>query len=331
MFKIKLLIALFITGSLLLFSSAFAKKENHKQSRVQALYNRHENKCIQKGWNKITIEVNDIERKILWKSPKGCWKNGAIIALHGGGGTYSNFGSNIRIGKPMIEFSRLTIKEGFAFFSLDSTDSLIDAQGLSMGKRWDCLPKDNKANVDLPFIETVITELIPQLRTESSARDIFITGISNGGYMTILAATYFDDKITAFAPVSCGDPYGTYMDGSIKSPFRKTPGIFRDNETHMPINKKGACRAKNYLHEKIWATNHPSVYPSFKLFYHKGDRVCDISCKEKVEYLLVEHGYINAGSFVIKNFGRRSPIKHFWLKKYNRPIIKFFKESVKKK
>lgn len=199
-----------------------------------------------------------------------------------------------------------------------------------MGKRWDCLAKDNTANIDLPFVEVVITELIPQLRPENSARNIFITGISNGGYMAILAATHFDDKITAFAPVSSGDPYGTYMDGGIKSPFRKTPGIFKDNETLTPINKKAACYAKNYLHEKRWATNNPKIYPSFKLFYHEGDGACDISCKEKVEHLLVEHGYINKGSFIRKNFGLRNLIKHFWLKQYNRPIITFFKESVKK-
>ncbi len=70
----------------------------------QALYDKYESECFKKGWQKTTTNVDGMPRKILWKGPKQAWKNGAIIALHGGGGTYSNFCANIDLGKPMIEF-----------------------------------------------------------------------------------------------------------------------------------------------------------------------------------------------------------------------------------
>jgi len=56
--------------------------------------------------------------------------------------------------------------------------------------------------------------------------------------MTILASTHFDDMITAFAPVSAGDPYGTYLDCSDKSTGRENaPGRWYDNDTKIEIGK----------------------------------------------------------------------------------------------
>ena len=65
----------------------------------------------------------------------------------------------------------------------------------------------------------------------------------------------------------------------------------------------------------------------FKLFYHQGDGVDDTSCKEKVQRLLVEHGYKDDGSFIVKDkTGRRRVLNHFWVKEYNQPLIEFFKK-----
>lgn len=287
----------------------------------QALYNNYEKECLQKGWQKVTINVDGLPRRILWKGPEQAWTNGAIIALHGGGGTYSNYCANIELGKPMIDFSELAISQGFAVISLESEDGFLrDTKGYSCGKRWLSMEVD-KPNPDLLFIEKVITEVIPGLRPANSAKDIFITGISNGGFMTVLAATHFGDKISAFAPVSAGDPYGTYVDCA-EVPLRDTPGKFIDIETNKPVNEKNACKADSYPHEKQW-TIVGSQTP-FKLFYHEGDAVVDTSCKEKVQRLLVEHGYKDEGSFVTKNVGIKRIINHFWREEYNQPLIEFF-------
>ncbi len=299
------------------------KNQAAKEGKVQDLYEKYEEECIADGWRTMTVNVNGLERRILWKAPKGNWRNGAIIALHGGGGTYSNYCANIDLGKPMIDFSELAISEGFAVISLDSEDGLMkDTNGLSCGKRWLFVEAD-KANPDLLLIERVITETIPQLRPANSAKSIFITGISNGGFMTVLAGTHFGDKISAFAPVSAGDPYGTYVDCT-EVPLRDTPGKFIDSETNKPINEIAACKADSYPHEKQWTVT--GYQTPFKLFYHEGDAVVDTSCKEKAQRLLVEHGYQDEGSFVIENVGIKRIINHFWREEYNQPLIEFFKK-----
>ena len=77
---------LLVTTSLLEGPSLAA---DGKGDRAQALYDYYEKACIREGWEKLTIQVGDRQRKILWRGPKGAWTHGAIIAMHGGGGTYS--------------------------------------------------------------------------------------------------------------------------------------------------------------------------------------------------------------------------------------------------
>jgi polyhydroxybutyrate depolymerase len=308
-------------------SSQKTGEEDARERLAQSIYEYFEKDCIRKGWKKVLVKVGELERKLLWKGPEGAWKNGAIIALHGGGGACSNWGSGPRIGKPIDEFGDFVIKHGFAVFALDSTDGKVtDSKGRSCGKRWDCLAQDERPNVDLPFIKAVITETIPKLRPASSAGNIFMTGISNGGYMTILTATYLPDKITAFAPVSAGDPYETYFDmGTHPEKERhKAPGVFRDCETDKLINQSGAARAETYPNEKKWPETKLKVKPPFKQFHHQGDGVCDISCMEKARSLLVKHGYTDNGPFIIKDTGARTLLKHFWKKEYNQPLVDFF-------
>lgn len=288
----------------------------------QALYDKYEKECISNGWQKKIINIDGLPRKMLWKGPEEFWKNGAIIALHGGGGTYSNFCANIELGRPMVDFSELAISQGFAVISLDSEDGLLrDEKDYSCGKRWLSLAEDNKSNPDLLFIKKVITETIPGLRPAKSSKGIFITGISNGGFMAVLAATHFGDKISAFAPVSAGDPYGIYVDCA-EVPFRDTPGKLIDSETNKPINEKNACESESYASEKQWTTT--GSYIPFKLFYHQGDAVVDTSCKEKLRILLIEHDYKDDGSFIIKSIGIKRIINHFWMEEYNQPILEFF-------
>ncbi|MDW7772825.1 MAG: hypothetical protein SCH71_08050 [Desulfobulbaceae bacterium] len=301
-------------------------------SRVENLYKRFEQECLEKGWQRVDLRVNDLTRKILWKGPGGSWTNGAIITLHGGGGTYSNYCANIRIGRPMVEFSEMAISEGFAVFSLESEEGFLrDQRGDSCGKRWLSMAIDNGANPDTVFIEKVIREIIPGLRPANSSKSIFMTGHSNGAFMTVLAATHLSDKIEAFAPVSGGDPYGIYVDCSEGSAFRHTPGKFYDRETKKPINEKDACKSEKYTNEKSWPGKDSLNKPPFKLFYHLGDSVDDTSCKEKLKELLVRNGYSDAGSVILGDVdSTRWPLNHFWMDEYNRPLIDFFKKYARK-
>ena len=292
-------------------------------------YSLHEKDCLSNGWKKITINVSGIKRQLLWKEPAGKWKNGAIILLHGGGGNYTNWGSKLRICEPMSKFSDLAVKNGFALFALDSAYNLVtDKTGKPAGKRFDCLYSENKPNLDLYFIKEVIVNIIPKLRPAYSAENIFMTGISNGGFMTILASTKFDDKITSFVPVSAGDPYGTSLTCTNYITLRKNaPGFYFDNETHKNVLKNNSCKAIKYPHEKQWYTANPVKKPSFKQFHNAGDRLIDISCMKKAEYFLNLHGYKNDGSYILQDKGGKSTLKHLWSKKYNQPIIDFFIKS----
>jgi pimeloyl-ACP methyl ester carboxylesterase len=314
-------------------SPAICEERYVPQGRGRALYDHHEKECLKKGWQRLVVTVEAVERKVLWKAPEGSWKNGAIIALHGGGGTFSNFGSNIPIGKPMVEFGDLAIREGFAVISPESTFGLAtDREGRSSGKRWDCIHVTDRKNVDLPFLHQLITEVIPDLRPAGSAPQTFVTGVSNGGFMAILFATHFPGIIIAFAPVSAGDPYGTYMDMGTHPPLERkmAPGVFRDNETHKLISAVGAAVAEAYANETEWPDMAVGRKPPFRQFYHLKDGVVDVSLKEKATRFLVEHGYHDDGSFVMDNTANRTLMNHFWQSEYNLPLIEYFKEYVRK-
>ncbi|MFA6218084.1 MAG: hypothetical protein WDL87_10590 [Candidatus Omnitrophota bacterium] len=291
-------------------------------------YASYEERCVANGWQRMVVSVSGIDRKILWKAPPEVWNNGAILVFHGGGGSATNWCSGVPAAKPCIEFSDLALREGFAVFALDSADGIfIDDEGNTCGKRFICTAQRPEENQDLEFIKSVINDIIPSLRSLKSAPDIFIAGISNGGFMTILAATHFDDKITAFVPVSAGDPYGTYIDCHKDLSIRQAaPGLFYDSQTKLNIGEDNACLAVVYPNEKEWSTASPARKPAFKQFHNEGDAGVDISCMKKAQTLLVGHGYRDDGPFLVKNTGKKRLWKHFWAREYNRPILEFFKK-----
>lgn len=302
------------------------------------IYASNEKGCIDKGWQKLYVDVDGIKRELLWKGPEK-WENGAIIVMHGGEGVDSNFCypipeehnfllNDILRGVPAVQFGEMALEQGFAVFSLNSTYNRVsDDMGRSVGKRWDSLVQDNKENIDLAFIEKVINETIPNLRPENSKKNIFMTGISNGGFMTILAATYFSDKISAFVPVSAGDPYGTYFDMTPNILIDKLrpcgPGVWRDNETGKNVSESDSCASDNYSHEKAWPVIKKSI--PFRQLHNKGDGIFDMSCMKKVNKFLIEKGYKDDGAFIIDN-GKKNVTEHFWQTEYNQPILDFFKK-----
>ncbi|MCC7527510.1 MAG: hypothetical protein IT342_03240 [Candidatus Melainabacteria bacterium] len=322
----------FISSILLLLSSilvpVLAKDPDQASVRQNRLFAMYEQQAIEKGWKRLTMEVDGRERQMLFRSPGKTWRHGVIILLHGGGGTYSNFAANLPIGKPMVDFSEMALKEGFAVISPDSTDGVVTGgDGVLAGKRWDCLARDNHKNVDLPFLFKIITDLIPGLRPAGSSRSVFLTGISNGGFMTTLAATSLSDKIAAFAPVSSGDPYGTYLKCGEWQERTTAPGIFYDAQTDKPISKKGAGASDSYPSEKKWPDAKNGKKPAFKQFHHELDAGVDPSCMKKASRMLKEHGYRDDGCMLLSGSGKPRLIFHFWRAEYNQPMLEFFKKN----
>jgi hypothetical protein len=287
---------------------------------------------MQSGWQRLVLNISGLPRELLWKAPEKVWTKGAIIVLHGGGGSHFQFCvANVKFLEPQVKFTELAIAEGFAVFLLNSSDQVRDNESRICGKVWDDEVR-NRSNLDLPFIEEVIRMEIPKLRTPGSAKEIFITGLSSGGYMTARAATHFDNLITAFAPVSSGDPYGWHrVCEKGLTPRIAVHGASYDNETGKQINEREACRASNYLQEMTWESANPIVKPAFRIFHHKHDGVHDASCCDKVDRLLRSHGYISEKEFLLDDDQQRSLANHLWQEAYNRPLLDFFKNQINKK
>lgn len=283
-----------------------------------------EKQCMVKGWHRAVLQVSGLPRAVLWKGPDGPWKKGAIIVLHGGGGQHFQWCvANAAVVEPQVRFSNMALGEGFAVFLLNSSDRVTDIEGRLCGKVWDDEVRD-RPNLDLPFIEEVI-RVLPQMRPRGSREEVFMIGLSSGGYMTVRASTHLNNLITAFAPVSSGDPYGWHrICEKGLSPRVTVHGAGFDNETHKQIVERDACRAEAYPHEKPWDSALPKEKPAFRIFHHEDDGINDLSCSEKVGELLRQHGYPEMPAFLLHGDGRRSLANHLWQDAYNRPILEFF-------
>lgn len=288
-----------------------------------------EKQCQSQGWQRTLMQVAGIPRVLLWKAPSGPWQKGAIIVLHGGGGEHFQWCvANLWVTRTQVNFSELALAEGFAVFLLNSSDRVTDNEGRACGKIWDDEVR-NRPNLDLPFIDEVITQHVPSLRPSGSRPEIFLTGLSSGGYMTVRAATHFDDRITAFAPVSSGDPYGWHRICEAGMTVRKkVHGAGFDNETGKQIIEPDSCKAEPYPNEKNWDTANPPAKPAFRIFRHAMDGINDSSCGEKVGVLLRQHGYPGEPDFILQG-GRRSLANHLWQEGYNRPLLDFFASQLK--
>jgi hypothetical protein len=86
------------------------ESENSKTCKKDCcsdIYPDLEKKCVKKGWEKITVNVDGLARKLLLKKPKGTWTSGAIIALHGGGGSHSNFCGDCQV--PLFSWRSISL------------------------------------------------------------------------------------------------------------------------------------------------------------------------------------------------------------------------------
>jgi hypothetical protein len=100
--------------------------------------------------------------------------------------------------------------------------------------------------------------------------------------------------------------------------------VFLDNETNQPIGAIDACVTAQYLRESTWETEHPINKPLFMQFHHRDDAGVNITCMEKAQELLVEHGYADRGTFLLGDGTNPSLEAHFWQPEYTQPILDFF-------
>lgn len=287
--------------------------------------------CLARGWNSALLPATSESpgRPVLWKAPAQGWTHGAIIVMHGGGGDYFNWcdPSNATIAT-QVGFSERAVARGFAVFLLDSTDRVTDNQGRVCGKVWDDEVRA-RPNLDLPYVRDIIVSFIPSVRPAGGRPEVFLTGLSSGGYMSVRAGSALDNLVTAFAPASNGDPYGWHRicDPAL-SDRERVFGRGYDNDTGLQISIPGACRATAFTNEKPWDSANPRFKPTFRLFHHEHDGINDLSCSERALAQLRVHTYTEAPSFILRGSGPRTLANHYWQEAYNEPMLDFFASRI---
>ena len=283
-----------------------------------------ERQCQEAGWRRDVVPVAGLDRLVLWKAPSdGRWSRGALIVMHGGGGAHTNFCvANVPLIEPQVRFTAQALAAGFAVFLLDSSDRVSDRHGRLCGKVWDDEAND-RANLDLPFIDQVLASVIPSKRPAGGRSEVFVTGLSSGGYMTVRAASRFGDRIAAFAPVSSGDPYGWARDCTPLATDRSNVfGVARDLETGLTISEPGACRGPGMANERPWDASPGAAKPAFRQFHHEQDAIHDVSCVEKVATQLVGRGFPQTPAWRLRA-AQRDAAWHYWLDDYNTPLLEY--------
>ena len=136
--------------------------------------------------------------------------------------------------------------------------------------------------------------------------------------------------ITAFAPVSAGDPYGTDTNCDTSLSARTAAkGILTDRETGLQIIEDDACAASSYGDESPWESSTKNAKPAVKQFHNRRDGIVDVSCMEKVTDMLKKAGYPTQEPFVIRGGWRKKLANHLWLDEYNEPLLDFFSAQEK--
>ena len=156
---------------------------------VIGLYLRNRNQ-LPEGVNEGSIIVDGLTRNYLYHIPDNKDNLPLVIALHGGLGS----------GKRMIDltengFTELSDKEEFIIVYPDGIETHWN-DGRAIQEY-----KTQRENIDdVKFISKLIDKFINDFHADPQR--VYVTGISNGGFMSYRLACELSDKIAAIAPVA---------------------------------------------------------------------------------------------------------------------------------
>ena len=176
----KILIYLFLSFSILMFSSCSKDDDSCTDNDTLGEFN-----CK-------TIQHDGVERTYHMYLPTNfdiSDDTPLVFALHGGGGTGTNF-------EDVVSAGTLT--------AAAETRGVILIMPDGIDKRWnDGRPEifgNDRMHDDVGFISVIIDEMIQNYGVDSNR--VYATGISNGGFMSIRLAIDLSNKIAAVAPVT---------------------------------------------------------------------------------------------------------------------------------
>lgn len=247
---------------------------------------------------KITLKHDGYERYFILHTPKNYDKLDKIpllIALHGGGGT-----PKAMIALTLNRFNELADRDGFM---------VVYPEGF--GKSWndgrpDPISYAHRKNLDdTGFISEIINKMVKEYKADSEK--IFVTGISNGGFMSIRISRELADKVKAVAPVCASiplaakkehlnappmniilingtdDPLVPYKGGEVQVLGAKRGKILSTDETIEIFIKRNNCSDKPYIKE--FENKDPDDGTKVIMYEYKNEKT-----ESKVVLLKIEGG-----------------------------------------
>lgn len=168
------------------------------------------NKDYSPGDHTGSITVDGLERSYLIHIPSSYNKTKKIplvIALHGGGGSGKNM-KKLTLGG----FNILSDKEGFIVVYPDGIENhWNDGRGVQRYRA-------QRENIDdVGFISALIDYLVEKYNIDE--KRVYVTGMSNGAFMSYRLACELSEKIAAIAPVAGAIPENIALSCSPSRPI----------------------------------------------------------------------------------------------------------------
>jgi polyhydroxybutyrate depolymerase len=176
-----------------------------------------------------SIVVDGIQRTYILNLPPNYYDSSGfslVIAMHGGGGSASQFEST----------NLLTEKANAANFIVVYPEG-VESTGILKARTWNagtCCDYSVVKNInDVKFISTLIDKLV--LKYKINAKKVYATGHSNGGMMAYRLACELSTKIAAIAPNS------TTMVALTCNPSRPMPILHMHSVLDTNVPYKGGA------------------------------------------------------------------------------------------
>lgn len=220
----------------------------------------------------IKQEVSIGERSFIF-SKRTSTKSPVIIALHGSLGNSSLWFEKKHYGL----FVEQALERGYVIIAPDSSDPLCEGV-----KQWDYTENSS----DLPFFKQIFEWI--ELREDLDSKEVYVVGISMGGFMASRLAHEYPDKIGALAILSAG------------------------NAKHMYPKEDVCFFAYNFSKNSV-----KSSHPRTLLIHGKNDSIVPYQAS-----LLYRSALENVGvevKLLSEPYGN-----HHWYSKYNDDILKWF-------
>jgi polyhydroxybutyrate depolymerase len=184
------------------------------------------------------IKVGSLNRTFILVLPSNYYDSNTkfplVIAMHGGGGS----------AKQMEESYELPQKAESEKYIMVYPDG-VQSDGILKARTWNagiCCEYAMEQNIDdVGFLSKMIDEIVENYRVNS--KQVFATGMSNGGMMAYRLACELSGKIAAIAPVAC-----TLATIGDCKPNKAIPIIHFHSELdkHVPFGGGVGIRGINY-------------------------------------------------------------------------------------